>query len=94
MVVSCAKNAAEADLPIKQETMAHIIFDMQKAKAIVAVVKDTLASDQTRLQDFRKGILQKYNVNQADFDKTWDYYLNHSSAMDSLLLKLSLISEK
>ncbi|MDR0790524.1 MAG: DUF4296 domain-containing protein [Bacteroidales bacterium] len=94
LFASCSKESSQADLPIKQDTMAVIVYQMQKAKAIVATVKDTTASQANRLSAFRQDIFQEHNVSEKSFDSCWTYYLSNPAQMDTLLNKVSKLVAK
>jgi hypothetical protein len=91
---ACAKDNAEPASNVPRATMANIIYDMQKAKAIVAIVKDSSNSVETGLEAYRTDILRHYNVNQSAFDSTWAWYLLNENELDSLLKMVERISAK
>jgi hypothetical protein len=90
VIVSCKESKTEREnLPIKKDVMIKIIYDIQKAKAIVAITKDSTQSNESRLQSFNYDILRKHNTTQSAFDSTWNYYFANPTQMDSLLKKVS-----
>ncbi|MDR1726191.1 MAG: DUF4296 domain-containing protein [Bacteroidales bacterium] len=87
--VACQNKEPLTPQPINEDTMAHIIYDIQKAKAIVTIVPDSTIKKDIRLQMFQEDIFKKYNTNQKEFDSTWNFYLNNKNRMNTLLQKVS-----
>ena len=91
---SCGKEKSQTDLPITQDTMAEIVFQMQKAKAVTLVLRDTTLVQQNKFLVHRKDILNKYNVSEQSFDSCWNYYLGDTIQMKILLNKVSKLTKK
>ena len=91
---SCGKEKSQTDLPIKQDTMAEILFQMQKAKAVALVLRDTAVVQQNKFVVHRKDILKKYNVSEQSFDSCWNYYLGDTTQMKILLDKVNKLADK
>jgi hypothetical protein len=86
--LSCSKKETADNLPIKPDTMASIIYDMQKAKAVAAITQDSTINDKQLLEELGKGILKKYDINQSTFDSCWQFYLANPQQMEILLKKI------
>lgn len=75
------------------QKMQQILLDVSTAEAYSIVMpkdstKKTSDKNEDSLAVFYKRILKHYNISQAEFDKSMDWYKKHPDELDTIYTKM------
>ena len=84
-LTACMSKTETYERKIRRTKLVQILADMHLADA---VAEDQCRESRSKIflqsKQYSNAILKHYEVTQADFDETWNYYTQHPLEMDEL----------
>lgn len=84
LLLSCKPSVPSGIIP--QGEMEDILYDYHIA---MAMARDNYETADANTVTYRRAVLKKYNVSQADFDSSMVYYMRHTELLHDIYVKVS-----